>query len=264
MRCRLQKTRIFTSRAYYWVLAATAIIPILYLYGEWDPDFLYVLSNGLPPVLALPPVIFAFMALLKLGKTRDERALLIWLGYASGISFWFLGEFTWAVYSILLGVPIPYPSIADAFWLVGYPCFLIALSLQSWPFRAALSPRQIAAGLVSVSVLTIGVLVILVPPIVFGAEELLTKAVSLAYPLLDVLLLVVAVPVFTLFKEGTLWRPSLFVMVGIILTLIADTLFSWTTLQGIYYNGHPLELFYHWSYLAFTLGFYLKLKETRI
>lgn len=260
----MQKTRIFTSGAYFSVLAASVIIAILYAYGQWNLDFLYVLSNGLPPILAFAAVMMSVMGGVKLGIARNDRWVLIWLGYTLGLFFWFLGEFTWAVYSLVLSVPIPYPSIADGFWIFGYPFFFIALLLQSWPFRAALTSKQTAVGLVSMSVITAGVLAVLVPPVLVGTEEFLTKLVSLAYPLLDVLLLAVAVPVFMLFREGTLWKPSLFIVLGIILTLVADIFFSLTTLNGTYYNGHPLELFFHWSYLAFTLGFYLRLKRSRV
>jgi hypothetical protein len=42
---------------------------------------------------------------------------------------------------------------------------------------------------------------------------------------------------------------------------VADLLFSYTTLQGTYYNGHPLELFYHWGYILYALAFYVHTKE---
>lgn len=102
------------------------------------------------------------------------------------------------------------------------------------------------------------------PPILAEEQEIVTLTVSLAYPFLDILLLSITLPAFLLFMKGTFWKPLLFIIVGILLTLIADLLFSWTTLNGSYYNGHPLELFSHWSYLAFAFGFYLRLKQARM
>ena len=47
-----------------------------------------------------------------------------------------------------------------------------------------------------------------------------------------------------------------------ILTFLGDILFSWTTLNGVYYDGSFLELFFHWSYLMFAYGFYLRLRQS--
>jgi len=46
-----------------------------------------------------------------------------------------------------------------------------------------------------------------------------------------------------------------------LMNVVADSSFSYTTAQGTYYAGHPLELFFHFGYLAFLLAFYLHTKE---
>jgi hypothetical protein len=38
-------------------------------------------------------------------------------------------------------------------------------------------------------------------------------------------------------------------------------LWSYTTLQETYYDGHPLELLFHWGYILFALAFYTHMKE---
>jgi len=102
------------------------------------------------------------------------------------------------------------------------------------------------------------ILAVLLPPSIAGEQSLLSVAVSLAYPILDVVLLTMAIPLLVFFMRGVFWRPMLVVVFGIILTLLGDILFSLTVLEGTYYDGHPLELFFYWSYLAFALGFYLQ------
>jgi hypothetical protein len=63
------------------------------------------------------------------------------------------------------------------------------------------------------------------------------------------------------FRSGTFWKPVLYVTIAIILTLVADLLFAWTSTIGTYYTGHPIDLLYQWSYLAFAFGFYLRIKQ---
>lgn len=189
-----------------------------------------------------------------------------------GMVLWFMGETTWAIYSLVLAVPVRYPSLVNMFWLVGvagilwlvgYAPMLVALLLQLWPFREAFSRGRFAVMLALIVALMALVLAILVPPLMKREEGIATSLVSLAYPLLDVLVLGVALFSFVFFMKGTLWRPILFVMAGIILAISADILFSLAFLEGTYYSGHPLELLFDWSYLAFGLGFYVQLKHAQ-
>ena len=108
-------------------------------------------------------------------------------------------------------------------------------------------------------------LAVLIPPSYASETEQdwVSLVVSLAYPLLDVGLLVVALPILFLFGKGSFWRPFLFVTVGLIMAFIGDILFSWATLNNFYYNGSYVELFFHWSYLSLAYGFYLRLRHGR-
>lgn len=243
-------------------LGAVALIGVLYVYAQGTPDLLYLVSNGLPPLLAFVPLAIAGTALRKTGVKREERLSWVWLGFTLGLLLWFLGEATWAVYALLLGVPIPFPSIADAFWLLGYVPFLFALLFQLWPFREALTLGHAAAGVASGLILSTVVLVALIPS-TYGQElDFSTMAVSLAYPVLDAILLSIAIPTYLVFMKGTFWKPLLLVTVGMLFTLLGDAVFGLAILEGTYYDGQPLELLFHWGYLAFALGFYLRLKQT--
>ena len=49
--------------------------------------------------------------------------LTVWL--STGLMFWFSAEVIWAFTRQVLGIEIPYPSIADGAWIVGYGFFAI-------------------------------------------------------------------------------------------------------------------------------------------
>jgi len=245
------------------ILTAAVAIGISYFAAHSDVKFLYMLSNGLPPLLAFTAFMIAVVGLFRNGVKVNDRVSMVWLGYSLGMLLWLLGESTWALYTLWYSIPIPYPSVADVFWLAGYLPLLISLIVQAWPLREVFATKQMRATIILMFALAFGLLVVLVPPTYASSlgGGFVTLAVSLAYPLLDVALLSVALPMVFLFRKGIFWRPFLFVAVGFILTFVADVLFTWTNLNGTYYDGNYLELFFHWSYLTLAYGFYLRLRH---
>jgi hypothetical protein len=250
----------------HWALLLTAAaIGVTYVLTQSDHALLYVLSNGLPPLLALIAFTVASAGLIRYGVRTRDRFSTVWLGYSLGVLLWFLGESTWAVYALVYSNPDPFPSIADVFWLVGYVPLIFAIVIQAWPFRGFLFSRRMLA-IIAATLVFAGVLLSALIPATFAAsngEDLVSAAIGLAYPLLDVVLLVIALPILFLYGRGTFWRPFLFVAVGLILTFAGDVLFTWTSLNGTYYDGNYLELLFHWSYLSLAYGFYLRFKGGR-
>jgi len=173
-----------------------------------------------------------------------------------------LGEVGWAVYTLLLNVEIPYPSIADAFWLIGYVPLFIALYLYVRAFRFSTPKLMHATADVVVSVVSLFLFAFLVTQIlVAAAEETTTLAVDIAYPALDLALFSLSILGLLIFAKGKIARAWLLINGAILMNVVADILFSYTTLQGTYYNGHFLELFFHWGYILFALAFYTHRKE---
>ena len=245
------------------LLTSAALVGILYVLAQNNPGFQYLLSNGLPPILAFAAFALGTAGLIRNGVSLKNRVSTIWLGYTLGVLLWLLGESTWAVYALGYSNPNPFPSLADVFWLAGYIPLLCAMTMQSWPFREFFSSRKMLA-VMSTTIVLAGILLAALIPATYASgvgEDLVSIALSLAYPLLDVALLVVALPVMFLFGRGTFWRPFLFVTIGLILSFVADILFSWATLNGVDWNGTYFELAFHWSYLALAYGFYLRFRS---
>ncbi len=245
------------------VLVAATAIGILYLLAQSHEGILYSLSNGLPPVLAFIALITASVGLLKYGVSMKDRISIVWLGFSVGVLLWFLGELSWAVYTLWFWIPIPFPSPADGFWLAGYVPWGCALLIQAWPFREYFFSGRMRATILLVFVLAVLLLWLLMPPTyAFKIEkDLITIVARLAYPIVDAALLVVALPILFFIRKGVFWRPYVCVIVGVILAFAGDILFTWANLSGVYYDGSYLELFYHWSYLALAYGFYLRWKR---
>jgi len=236
-----------------FILIAVLILAV-YIYGQTNPDFLHVFSNVFSSLMALAAAAIGVLAVARTGVDIRDRWSMVWLGFTAGVILWLVGT----IYSLVMNVSIQFPSPADALWVAGYVPFILALLFQIWPFREAFSSWKLRSATLSTSVIGIVVLAILIPPSMRAEHDFLSVVVSLTYPLLDVVLLIVAIPSLIFFLDGIFWRPMLTVVCGIILTLLGDIAFDLTVLQGTYYDGHPLDLFFYWSYLAFSLGFYLQ------
>jgi len=252
-------------KAYWAGITAAIAMAIIYAFQGYYPDFMFIFSNAFAPFCASIAVASSFFALRRYWENPSSRLSRIWLGFTLGMFLWFLGELGWAIYVLVLGIEIPYPSLADLFWLCGYIPLFIALDLYIRLFRPALFKRMYLVGAALVSILSITLFIVLAPPILEAEEDALTKIVSMAYPSLDLILFseaILGLLIFTVTRlKGGIGVAWLFINAGILMNVIADILFSYTTLQGTYYDGHPLELFFHWGYMLFTLAFYTHMKE---
>jgi two-component system, cell cycle response regulator len=156
---------------------------------------------------------------------RREHAA--WLVIAAGLCTWTLGDVYWNLKLSQLE-EIPYPSIADAFYIAGYPALYVGIAMlarsrarRETRFDAGLWLDGLLGGL---AVAAIGSA--FVYPALQGATEgnVQTVAVNLAYPLGDLLLLSFVVGAVSL----TGWRLDrgwALMGGGLAVTAIADVVY---------------------------------------
>jgi len=253
--------------AYALCLVVALGLVFVYALQRSFPDFIYTFSNVVPPFIAGAAVLSSFFALRKYWESFGSRLSEIWLSFAAGMILWFLGELGWALYTMVLGIEIPYPSIADVFWLVGYVPLFIALLLYIQLFQPAISSRMFFGAAAIVAGATAATFLTLMMPVLAGASEqdFITLSISFAYPALDLALFleaIIGLLVFTFTRmKSRVGRAWHFINSAILLNAVADMSFSYFTLEGTYYNGHPQELLFHFGYLLFALAFYVHSRE---
>jgi hypothetical protein len=249
--------------AYGVSLILSVVLVVIYFFQEKYTDFMYIFSNVFYPFIAGVAVIASAFALRKYWENLGDKFSRIWLGFTLGMVFWFLGELGWAIYALLLNVEIPYPSIADVAWLIGYFPLLIALHLYMRTFRSVLSKKMFAAAAVLIGIVSLAIFAFLVSPILeAGAEEeIITLTIDIAYPALDIALFYFSLLDLLIFAKGKMASAWLLISGAILMNVLGDIFFSYTTLQGTYYNGHFSELFFAWGYILFALAFYSHKKE---
>jgi hypothetical protein len=161
-------------------LAAVALHFLLPLEGLWS-NLGYDLI-GLSSVAAI---------LIAVRRHRPARPL-IWWCFAAGQLLFVAGDVLYAVIDLILHQS-PFPSVADGFYLAGYPVLATGLLIL---IRGRISGRD-RAGLIDAAIIATGLGLLswtfLMKPIAADPSlSLPERLISLAYPLADVLLLAMA------------------------------------------------------------------------
>src|SRR3972149_1255233 len=180
-----------------------------------------------------------------------------WLFFVIFAILWFVANMIWVFYELVLETD-PYPSIGDAFWLAGYPFIFIFMVLYLKPFRKSISKKIISMSVIIPLILV--AVTIFVTLEVEKENQFFLFLLTVSYPILDAIILAPAVIGVILFLKGEislLW--SLFSLV-ILSVSLADIGFFITQYNYTYYTGHPIEIFFYWSYIFWTFGVYTHLK----
>lgn len=253
-------------RKVYWIsLLVGTILALIYTFESCYMGFMGFLSHIFSSSIAGASAATSIFALKKYWEGLDSRLTRVWLYFALGLILLFLGELTRGIYALALNVAIPYPSIADAFWLVSYIPFLSALISYLSLVQPAISKRirEVSYATVLVNATVFSYLFII--PAAFSEGNTLTRIINIAYPSLDLILLAFSIEgllVFTTTRlKGKIDKVWILLNAGILMKVIADSLFSYATAKNTYYNGHPLELFFQFGYLSFLTAFYIHTKE---
>jgi hypothetical protein len=250
------------SYAGYFVslFAATAAVVVFIFQGSYQSSY-GTTVDLLTDVFAGGAFVSAGVSLARYEIGFGTRSGKVWWSFTVGIFLWFLGEITWSAYTYILKVPIPYPSVADVFYFSGYFPLFIGFYLYVTYFKQAFSRRISLVALVTILASASIVFVFLISPVLASSEAVLEKFFDFAYPLMDLLLLSTAIVGLGLLVRGRLGIAWLLFTAGILLNVFGDLLFSYSTIQGTYYNGSLPDLFFLEGYVAFGMAFFLHRKE---
>ena len=215
----------------------------------WISVFSYVVGPG---AMAL---ISSFLA-IKLFRKNHFQAKAV-LFFALGATCRLLAEQIWAFYDHVLDAD-PFPSEADIFFIAAYPFFALFLFYSLKPIIKNVSKNTwIFAIILSFS--------ILLPSLIasyddIAGDESFSVSIALSYPIMSSIQLVPAIiGIFFLSKEGSSFSWML-ILFGFIVELVSDTLFLFVELDGTYFDGHPVDLIFMYSFILLAYGMFLKLK----
>ena len=166
-------------------------------------------------------------------------ARLGWLLLFWGLLSFTLAQSSLCVYELFLGVAVPFPSVGDVFFLIGYPLLTAALftfirsyAAAGFPIGGARERSAFAAATLVVCAL-IGAPIL--RPIFTTPAPALEKFLNLAYPILDFILLVPTVLLLRInfrFRGGVVWKTWIALLGGILFNFGGDTLFAYLQALG--------------------------------
>ncbi len=247
-----------------YVLAALLIIALVFVlvtvsfYGISDPD-----SRGMVIAFDSLWVLCAALAAAALTQLllrfeRGEAAQRIWSLILLGALLRLAGDISWFVYEAVKNAEVPYPSVADYFWLASYiPFFIAMVALITGYRRLGLGFRK--WSLAAVIPLSLAILAIVtwkvVTPIFSDAEAaLVDKIVNPIYIYLDFFIFVPALLVTLAFSKGVQGRPWQLISYSFMLFAVYDTVYAYLSWNGLYSSGSHLDILWASAYLLLAVA----------
>jgi diguanylate cyclase (GGDEF)-like protein/PAS domain S-box-containing protein len=230
-----------TLRRWAWLiyLAAGAVLTVLYVtVAPLKGSGPVINLLGLSPVIAIPIGV-------RLHRPQSRGP---WYWFAAGFGLFWLGDLYTYSYPKILGREVPFPSLGDGFYVLVYPVLMVGLLLVVRKRSARSSDRSF----VDAAILTVGLalpqwIALIAPYLHDHSMSTVAKAVSVAYPFGDVVLLAAAI---RLALDGGRRGPSFHLMsLSIVGLLATDFVYGLMLLHGTY--DHQLTLDLGW--IAFYL-----------
>ncbi len=177
------------------------------------------------------------------------RWRLSWVCLGAGLAAWSIGEWIWSYYEVIAGSEVPFPSLADAGFLL-FPVFCLA--------GLFLRPSAAFVGRARLRVLLDGTMVVASLFILSwatalgavyhaGAQDTFSFVVSLAYPASDLVLITVAVLVAS---RARLDAGLLLLVGGLTSMAVADSAFAYLVAAGTYGTGAFTDVAWVAAFLA--------------
>jgi len=223
----------------------------------------YYFSLGIG-VVALFGGIFGLYNSKKWGSLRSSVGKSLFF-ISLGLLFWSLGTFIFGYYNIFLSIEAPYPSLADASYIISWPLWVIGMFyfIKATGAKFQLKKRigRIIIFVIPIIVMVLSYYVLIIVArqgiITDGSGGVLKNFFDIAYPVGDVIILTITVLIYSLsfnYLGGFFKWPIIIIIGGFIFNYIADFIFIYTVTKETFYVGDFGDLFYVIAFFLLGLG----------
>ena len=207
-------------------------------------DFILIMTSAL-----------ASLSLMNAALHSQGMSRRAWMTLALAMLFNTVGETAWAVIEIIMRQD-PFPSVADIGYLLFYPLFAAGILLLP---DVPTDPRERAKTLLDTAIVLIAATLVswvfLIAPIVAATDVIgLDSIVSVAYPVMDLILFFALVGLLFRKLENHRRAPILLLASSMVALLIADAVYNIQTEQGTYISGGLLDSAWIVGYLLMGLA----------
>jgi hypothetical protein len=237
---------------------AAVIVQVLVIAGVGGESVTTAVSD-LGGVLVIGAAAFiTIRTALRFGKGEALRNQ--WLSIGIGIVLYVLGDVVWTYIEVIKGLEPPFPGVPDLFYMSLYVFMGYGIVSAAFAYKGLVRVRTPLIASVVISVASAAALyVVLVKDILADASVgTLEKALDIYYPLADTLLLLLPalfiVFVVSQLGRGALAIPWRFVVAGVSLLAVADTVYQWLEWQELYGAGSIVDLGWMLGYVLIATG----------
>jgi len=231
------RSRIGTRAGRRFVAAAIAGIVLSALFIAWT-----ALRIGGDTVTVgvddIGEAVAALLAALSCGYAAwrsPGRMRLAWGLLGGSALSWFIGELIWSVYEVGLGVNVPFPSAADAGYLLAIPLAVAGmLAFPSAPGRLTTRSQALVDGaIVALSLVFVSWALGLGKVYATSSDQPLAQLLGAAYPASDIV--IIAVLLLVIRRANPQQRGSMFLLLGgLAANSVADSAFAFLNAAGTY------------------------------
>jgi hypothetical protein len=177
---------------------------------------------------------------------------------AAGLGLYLVAEVLWAYYSIVAGIEVPFPSLADAFWLAGYGPFGYGLFNLARLYKGdkpgiKKSSKIVALLVAAFSSYYIAQLILIAD--FTTTDGVIAMSIGIAYPILDAILVIPAVMAVLASGKGYLTAIP-WIFISWIFFAVADSIFGFTAVTSIAGESSVWNIFYNAAYISMAAGLY--------
>ncbi len=182
--------------------------------------------------------VAAFIAAASCGLAaarNQHRNRVAWALFAASAASWGIGEAIWSVYEVGLGVAVPFPSAADAGFLLAVPLAVGGVfAFTSAPSRLTTRGEALLAGaIVALSLVFIAWAMGLGQVYSTSPASAAAKLIGLAYPVGDIVTITVLVLAIRRARKTELGRMFL-LLGGLASAALANSAFAYLTANGTF------------------------------
>ncbi len=236
--------------------AGAAVLSVVFVLWTWNRWLSESASVGVDDVGEAVAALIAAGSCGYAAFRNEGRVRVAWAFFAISAFSWGFGELIWSWNEVVRGEALPFPSIADAFYLLAVPLAIGGVfAFTSAPTRLATRGETVLSGaIVALSLLFVAWVFGLGKVYESSASSPESLLISLAYPVGDIVTATVLVIALRRARRGAIGR-MLILLGGLACIALADSAFTYLTANGTYGEaGSVLDAGWVVGYLLIALA----------
>ncbi|MEZ5125221.1 MAG: GGDEF domain-containing protein [Thermoleophilia bacterium] len=250
---------------------ATALLVALtsLVVGTFVIDYVPLLNETISSALdnmgtVIAALVTTLLCIAAAASAADRRTRDAWFLLSAAFAACAIGEALWFWYQSLAQVAMPFPSLADFFYLALYPFAFVGIMLLLKPGLTAMRQAVMVFDSLLFTLAVSGLAwQLILAPTLADTEDLsrLGVVLSVAYPSADLLLVFGIALLFLSWDLRNVRAPALLLFAGILVMVAADLGFAWQVLQAEYDSSSLLDPWWTVSYVLLALAAFAQLRS---